>query len=234
MLLGSAMSVCELLYFARDASAERRDAAFDRLTEATTYARHSGATLQLILATLDEGLLGADDTRFRSRYEDVRAVVAAAHAQRPPEVRVTYQGMPPPGPMTLVGQMRTSTTGVIGPSGALAKRVEMTGADGTVVVQHLIEGQMGDVTLEAACIEGVSEAKLLSGMASQDGTSEIVRPEPGHWFDMQRDGRLSRMRITTLHDRACVASIEAPPGEVPEALFDAFPASLRLAPIESP
>jgi hypothetical protein len=231
--LGAAIEVCALLYLATTADDTRREAAIAKLADARSYAFHSQDGLQLIVATLDEKLLPGIRANLRAPYQRIRAVVAHEHDGRPattPAIRTTYQGLAgmdaSAHPITIV-----STTGgfsvELSPA-ALVKRVVITQPDGSTIVQHWIELQDGEITFESLCLDGTSESALTATLTSQSGVTRLAT-QPGTWLALTANGRLTRVRITTIGSRGCLASVEAPAGQFPSTRADAFLASLRPA-----
>ena len=236
MRLGAAVEVAGLLYVILDALPPRRDAVLARLRSPATSAMLSREGLQLVLATLDERLLPRADAAMRAGYAAVREAVASAYAQRPAApstTRTTYQGMGPQVATLPLSTRVVSTTGgfsvELGPA-ALAKRVEIGPAGGPSQVQHWIELQDGDTKLEAACLDGTTDATLGQQLVRGAGAVPHDMGEPGMWLAIDRDGRASRIRVLALGGRGCFASIEGPAATYSMDRADAFLRSLRAEP----
>jgi hypothetical protein len=230
--LGAAIDVCGMLYVALDATAERRRAALAALARPDTYGFHSRQGLQLITATLDDRLLPNIRAELRPEYQAIRDVVATLHDARPADgAGVTYQGMGPPGlDVTKLGRVVSTTGGFsvdAGPA-ALAKRVELQ-QGGSVMYQHWIEAMDGPIKLEAACLDTVDPANLVAVL---QGSGAAVEPSslPGTWLGATQNGTRTRIRVLAIHGRACVASVEAPTDQFPDARAEAFLTSLAPAP----
>jgi hypothetical protein len=235
--LGAAIHLCGLFSVLLGASERYRTPAFDKFVQPASYAIYSREALQLILATLDEKIAPRVPAALRPTYERIRAVVASQHDAReatPSASRVTYEGLESAGLTPRPPfQPVVSTTGgfsvEIGPV-ALIKRVDTRRPDGRVVSQHWIEAKHGEVDFQAMCLDDRSEADLIESFARVPG-SVAERPQlPGTWFRIEAPQREGRIRITTVGQRGCLASVEGPRGQVPTALVEPFLLSLRPAP----
>jgi hypothetical protein len=232
--LGAALEVCALLFLAPTADAPRRDAAIARLTDARSYAFHSQEGLQLIAATLDETVLPTIQATLRTPYQRIRDVVVREHDGRAPSarpIRTTYQGLAgsvfSTTPVAIVS--RTGGFSVELSPAALAKRVEITQPDGSNSVQHWIELQDGGTVFESVCLDGTPESAITATFTGKSGVTRLPT-QPGTWLAVSANGRETRMRITTIRGRGCLASVEAAAGQFPSARADAFLASLKPAP----
>ncbi len=229
MRLGLAMTVIELLYAARAAGAGVRDAAIAFVEAPARLARLSDTGLQLVVATIDEHLSPADEALQR-----LRAALVAEQGRRPVSdgPKVTYQGIPPPPPLLTRSMPQRSPTGgfvVDAPPWLLVKRVDGARVDGAPDSAHWVEGRIGGVVMESMCSDAVTADELdarVSGLAS---ARPLRADESGRWYTLDDGAHRGRMRITTIAGRGCVASIEGPAAELPAALLESFPRSLRAA-----
>ena len=232
MQYGAALGVCGLMYFALDASDPYRAMVITTLTQPASYAQHSREGLQLILATLDQRLLPSVRPALQQPYREVRAVVAAAYDQRAAprsRTRTTYEGVGPPDLDLARAMTVVSITGgfsVAASPGGVAKRVEIDQADGTTLVQHWIESRDGEATFEAICMDGLPEAQIVAGFAKRGFVAQ-ASPHPGAWLTANIDGVEARMRVVTIGDRGCAASVEGPVGQVTAARAEAYLLSLQ-------
>ena len=218
MRFAMAIEICAMLQMGTVASDDTRRNMIAKLSEPASYGEHTTEGLQLILATIDEQLAHAP-------YQAIRDVIAREHAQRP-RSHTTYQGV--------ATTTRTATRTLVSRTGgfsveigqaALAKRVEVAQADGTMAVQHWITLLDGQTTFEAACFDGTTESDL----AAHFGATPNVRPTPeapGR-FAMQANGREARIRILTIGTRGCIVSAEGPSVDFPSARADAFVRSIK-------
>jgi len=232
---GAAIGACGLLYLVIDGSEKYRTSVFDTLSRPAWYSFHSREGLQLMLATLDERLIKSGPIGLRPRYAKVRAVIAAEYGKRkrpPSPVRVTYQGLGPPGLKLWKLTTVVSTTGKfsvrIGPGG-VAKQMVITHPNGHTSVQHRITLQSGKSVLEALCADGRTHESIAAQLLSIGLVPEKSQ-HSGRWLRMNRGGTSVRMRVLSIGGRGCVASVEGPTGHVPAATVESFLKSLRAAP----
>ena len=235
MRLGVAIDVCGALYTAQDASSERRTNALTALAQPARYAGLSRDGLQLILATLDEQLLPPLRPELRTAYQAIRATVAQVLDTHPAPTghRTTYQGIapgtPPGQPVTTVVSRTGGFSVRTGPA-ALAKRVDVTRADGATLGSHWIELQDGAFRFEAVCFDGTTEATLVAGAPPSSTRSARPSSLPGAWSVERIGGTELRGRIVTVGERGCIAGVSGPAAGFPGDRADAFLASLAPAP----
>lgn len=238
MRLGAAIELCGVLYTATDGSPARRDAALAALAEPARYASHSREGLQLIQATLDEQLLPEIRAELRTAYQAIRATVVRAQADRPAPTtgrRTTYQGIGKfaQRPATRLVSRTGGFSVEIGPA-AIAKRVDISRADGATLTSHAIELQDGAVRFDVVCFDGASEASLVA--LTRPSPTQRANPSalPGSWSVDRTDANEHRSRIVSLGDRGCIAEVAGPAAGFPGDRADAFLGSLAPVPAARP
>ncbi len=221
MRVGAAMELCGLLNAIPAASAPIAERALARLADAATYADHSTASLQLLLATID----GPAGAAMRGRLGPVREVIAAAHARAAAASPAAIEYEPLPLPRSLEPQPVVSRGGgfeiTVGPGALLWRATRPRGP-----AYHL-EWRDDALLVEVSCQEGATAADFESAFTAMGAT-----PRPGGdagRLRATRGGDELSIRILSIANRGCVAAAQAPAGTVPAARRDAVVDTLRAA-----